>query len=72
MYNLLKNQPTKCLFYVYQTTFNKMFAYEKDPTKLFSTKRRWAPFMALDLPEFKLLFVYYKLLSLVLELNPLK
>ena len=42
MYNLLKNQPTKCLFYVYQTTFNKMFAYEKDPTKLFSTKRRWA------------------------------
>ena len=36
-------KPTRCLFYIYQTTFNIMFAYEKNPTKLFSTKRRWAP-----------------------------
>ena len=41
--NLLKNQPTKSLFYVHQTTFNEMFAYEKNPTRLFSTKRCWAP-----------------------------
>ena len=48
MDNLLKNLPTKCLFYVHQTTFKKIFAYERSPTKLFSMMGRLAQVLPVE------------------------